>query len=258
MDSIVAAWYRRPAMFAREQNQDNKVRQLGLDNERNMIQYSLWNAVPEKRWLNPPQRISHADHKLTQLVLASELGFNVPETVVTNKWDFIRDNLPDRIVFKTSYGFMYSQDKLKVFYTTLFANDPAHLPISSNPFPGFWQSNLTKAREWRITIVGDQTFDAAIYTDEAAKDDWRIHQDKPTVQFKRETFPNDQKILCFKYLEKLGLKFGAFDFIENPDGIVTFLECNANGQYGWLEHELGYSISSAIADELIKISRENS
>ncbi len=42
---------------------------------------------------------------------------------------------------------------------------------------------------------------------------------------------------------------GAFDFIENEDGI-TFLECNLNGQYLWLEEDLGLPISEAIADEL--------
>lgn len=55
----------------------------------------------------------------------------------------------------------------------------------------------------------------------------------------------------------MGLKFGAFDFIETAPGEVIFLECNSNGQYGWLEETLGLPISHAIADELIKIARQN-
>lgn len=72
--------------------------------------------------------------------------------------------------------------------------------------------------------------------------------------FRAESFPDEQKRRCFEYLSKVGLKFGAFDFIEADDGTITFLECNANGQYGWLEYELGFPISQAIADELVTIA----
>lgn len=43
--------------------------------------------------------------------------------------------------------------------------------------------------------------------------------------------------------------------IEDPDGRIVFLECNPNGQYGWLEEQLGFPISQAIAGELIKIAK---
>ncbi|HKS46022.1 MAG TPA: hypothetical protein VJT49_13100 [Amycolatopsis sp.] len=52
---------------------------------------------------------------------------------------------------------------------------------------------------------------------------------------------------------KLG--FGTFDFIEQSDGQIIFLEINPNGQYGWLEEDLGVPISEAIAGELIKIAK---
>jgi len=44
--------------------------------------------------------------------------------------------------------------------------------------------------------------------------------------------------------------FGAFDFVIEPNGAWRFLECNANGQWLWLEHEVGLSIASALADLL--------
>lgn len=118
------------------------------------------------------------------------------------------------------------------------------------PFPGFWQSYLHKQREWRITIVGRETFDAEIYTDKPAKDDWRVHQNSAAVEFKRGTFPADQKEKCFEYLDAMGLRVGMFDFVESPDGTITFLECNPNGQYGWLEDSLGFPIADTIANEL--------
>lgn len=44
------------------------------------------------------------------------------------------------------------------------------------------------------------------------------------------------------------------DFVEDHKGKITFLECNANGQYGCLETDLDYPISEAIADDLAHIA----
>ncbi|HEY5806139.1 MAG TPA: hypothetical protein VIS56_02005 [Candidatus Saccharimonadales bacterium] len=210
--------------------------------------------MPEQVWLNAPRRITHAEHKLTQLALAQELGFTTPTTTVSNRWGPIKESLPEAVIFKPTYALFYSEDQMKLLYTTPFSN-PTELPTGGNPYPGFWQSFISKGREWRITVVGDETFDAAIYTDSSARDDWRKHQLEAKVEFRRGIFPEDQKEKCFQYLGRLGLRFGAFDFIEGEEGNITFLECNANGQYGWLEDELGFPISDAITDELTKIAR---
>lgn len=107
-----------------------------------------------------------------------------------------------------------------------------------------------------MTVVGERVFSAAIYTDECAKDDWRRLQLTPAVQFKKEQLPERVDERCIQYLGKMGLRFGAFDFIEKPDGEIVFLECNPNGQYGWLEEELGLPISEAVAAELIKKAKQ--
>lgn len=50
---------------------------------------------------------------------------------------------------------------------------------------------------------------------------------------------------------RLGLRFGALDFLVTPSGEWYFLEVNPNGQWAWIEQETGLPISSAIADALI-------
>lgn len=254
LGDLSAAWYRRPTEFTDEQ--EDKARQLSLSLERNAIQHALWDLIPEDRWLSSPRNIVKAERKLLQLCIAEDVGFNTPTTVVTNNWHNVSDYLPETIVYKPSYGMFYDHEGLKILYVTPLENSPKDLPLAGNPFPGFWQPFLNKSREWRITAIGERTFDAAIYTDEDAKDDWRRHQlNSDRVRFKAEQFPTEQKELCYEYLGRLGLKFGCFDFIEDYDGKITFLECNANGQYGWLEDELGFPIAQSIADELIRVAR---
>ncbi len=53
-----------------------------------------------------------------------------------------------------------------------------------------------------------------------------------------------------RHLPRLGLPFGVFDFAVTPDGKWVFLECNAGGQYGWIEDPIGAPITEALADLL--------
>ena len=55
-----------------------------------------------------------------------------------------------------------------------------------------------------------------------------------------------------RYLKRMHLNFGCFDFIVTPDGEYVFLECNPNGQWLWIEEEPGMKISEAIAEALIR------
>lgn len=250
--AVAAAWYRRPGMLGSPQH--DKALQLTLDTERKAVQAALWQAVPGQRWLNAPERIRHASQKLTQLALAQEIGFDIPPTMVSNTWDSF-SFLPENIVLKSSRGLLYENDEARILYTTPLQNTPAELPTDVLPFPGFWQANMPKHREWRITVVGNEVFDVAIDLADGAKDDWRKHQSDPSlVEFRHERFPDVPKERCLQFLGKLGLRFGAFDFIESPDGRITFLECNPNGQFGWLETALGLPIASAVARELAAIA----
>lgn len=253
LDGLAAAWFRRPSFITNPQS-DGAV-QMSLDMERRLLQAGIWNEIPDDIWLNSPEQIRRAEGKVTQLIRAQNLGFNIPKTVISNTWPELQQELPDDVICKSAYSIFYDGTGYIPLYTTRFTNSADELPLQLNPFPGIWQPSLNKAREWRITAIGDETFDAAIYTSEDAKDDWRKYQLIPgNVEFRKETFPDNLKEKCIEYLGSTGLRFGCFDFIEDQDGVVTFLECNPNGQFMWLQAALGLPISNAIASELIKIT----
>lgn len=252
--SIGAAWFRRPNYFTGELR--DKGYQLSIAPEYRAIQQGIWDAIPENVWLSHPERLRRAETKFTQLRMAAEVGFVFPDTVASNRWAPIHDMLSDEIMFKPAYGVLYEKDELKMMYVRAFKNRFEDLPQGMNPYPGLWQSRKEKYREWRITVVGEEFFDAAIYTDNNAKDDWRRLQSTDAVSFKAERFPDEHKKKCLAYLALADLRYGAFDFIEGSDGSMTFLECNPNGQYGWLEDQLGLPISRAIATELVTIAQK--
>ncbi|HTE58247.1 MAG TPA: hypothetical protein VK694_05890 [Verrucomicrobiae bacterium] len=254
LDQVRAAWYRRPRGY---EYWLVKYRD-SLERNQRLIQNSLWQEIPEERWLNSYQRIATAEHKLSQLKVAKQVGFVIPKTIIANHWTAIEDELPESVVFKLPICQLENSRARQVIATTPYKN-PQSLPKKSNPFPGLWQQHLTKAREWRVIVVGDHLFAGAIYTADKAKDDWRWHMLKAddSVRFEKSHFPKTLQRACFNYLKHFNLRYGAFDFVEDHDGTVTFLECNPNGQYGELENFLGFRITEAVADELIRIAEES-
>lgn len=256
-DDIYAAWYRRPAEFHLPITDHAK--ELYLNREQRESQDLFMRAVSSDAWLNPLEKMMAIDHKLFQLREAERFGFVIPRTIVANNWNDIEKFMPDKVAFKMPYGELCVDNKLFVMSAKILKKEGKKFNVKGSPFPGIFQEFIEKKCEWRVTIVGDQVFSAAIFTHAKAKDDWRKHQrDDKLVEFREENFPGKLSKLCVDFLKKTGLKYGAFDFIEDHDGNIVFLEVNSNGQYGWLEDKLGLPISDAIAKELIAISKKNS
>jgi hypothetical protein len=85
---VAAAWYWRPNMFG--PIEEDKAKQESIDGERRFLQRTIWATVPERAWLNAPERMRTAEDKLGQLVLANTVGFDIPPTVVSNHWEKYR------------------------------------------------------------------------------------------------------------------------------------------------------------------------
>ncbi len=258
-EAVAAAWNRRPNSFGLFTDTEDKAARLCLDREASASQQALLDLVPDDRWLNSPDAMRRASHKLTQLALARSIGFEIPTTVTSNECEAITSELEEgKIVYKPFYGELYEGNNLKLVYTTVFENDKKNPPLEDlQPYPGIWQNYIKKAREWRLTIVGDECFDTEVHTSPDAKDDWRRHQMTPAVEFRKGEFPIAEKEKCFELLGRAGLRFGTFDFIEREDSSMVYLEMNPNGQYIWLEDILGLPISRAVGSELQRIANSN-
>jgi hypothetical protein len=257
-DDIEAAWYRRPNVFGPEEL--NEVLLIYLDRQRKACQDSLWYSIPPERWLNAPEKLESTAYqdKLLQLRLAHKYGFATPQTVISNNWEEAYNSFgKDEVVIKLPNGRLYVDQSVHFLLSTIIDRRKHNKLKHTIPFPGIWQEYISKRREWRITVVGDKVFPAAIYTSKKARADWRKHQfDKRTVRFRADHLPVEVGGKCVAMLKGMGVRFGAFDFIEGKDGIFIFLEVNLNGQYQWLVDDLNLPIPEAIVKELLKIKTD--
>ena len=259
LGAINAVWYRRPHIFFKEKAKN--INQTEISKESMSISSLIWGIIDDDKFLNSTNRIKYSDNKFRQLIIASKLGFITPVSLVSNNGNKIKEfaSKNKKIVCKFIQAELTLDNKLRNISTNSLEEKTIDKFLQNRKkfFPGIYQNFIPKKREWRVTIVGEKVFSATVYTDNQSSEDWRVYQDTDHVKFKAETLDKKYTDKLKEMLKIFNLRFGAFDLIETPEGEIVFLELNPNGQYGWLEDELGLPISEAIANELIIIANNS-
>ncbi|MCT4013975.1 hypothetical protein HZQ24_16685 [Elizabethkingia anophelis] len=224
-----------------------------LLNEFDSFLKNLFTTIDAK-WVSDPYHIYKAENKLYQLRLARELGFQIPNTLITNSpieiINFYNDNSGKIIVKPLSQSIISNENNnLEHIFTNLV--DRIHIE-KLNDFditPCIFQELVEKDIELRITIIGEKIFVAGInsQTNEISKIDWR----RGELKFYETIIPQKIETMCIALVKKLNLRFGAIDMIKDKNGNFIFLEINPNGQWVWIENETGLKISEALIEELL-------
>lgn len=112
-----------------------------------------------------------------------------------------------------------------------------------------FQRWVPKQYDARIIVIGDRLCAFAIHAGSAASYvDFRADYD--ALSYEPIDLPDDVSVGVSRFLATLGLTYGALDFVVSSEGSYTFLECNAGGQFGWLEARTGVPLTDALADLL--------
>jgi glutathione synthase/RimK-type ligase-like ATP-grasp enzyme len=115
---------------------------------------------------------------------------------------------------------------------------------------------INKQFDLRVTVVGRNAFAAEIHSQDSEETavDWRKGT-RPDLVHKEHQPADDVAAKCIEITRSFGLRFSAIDLVLDHEGRYWFLELNPNGQWAWIERRVGLPISSAIAEELIGISK---
>jgi hypothetical protein len=253
---LQSVWTRRPRPpVPHEQIRDATVRDFVAEECQTFLR-DLWNAL-DCRWVPaPPMAIRRAELKASQLRVASELGLELPPTLVTNSpdefLDFYRQHNGDIITKLAGFGFHQSLSGHFMRFTEVVSKRDVGYATSIQFCPVILQAYVPKRLELRITVVGQEVFAAEIHSQQTnhTRHDWRRYDLSHTPHFAHD-LPPEVQARCVRLVERLGLCYGAIDMILTPDGRYVFLEINPNGQYLWVEQETGLPISAAICDLLL-------
>jgi glutathione synthase/RimK-type ligase-like ATP-grasp enzyme len=258
LGEVDAVWYRRVAIAdGLPRDMDRQDRDAAVKESRATLLGMLESF--DCFVMDPVSVVRASEHKPRQLELACELGLDVPRTLTTNDPEAVRefwDLCGGRVVVKALSSFaIYDESGREqvVFTSQLAADDLEHLDqLSLSPMT--FQEHLDKAVELRVTLIGGRVFAAAVDSQalERSRIDWRRGGRELIRSWVPYTLPSQVSERLLRLTERLGLSYGAADFVVTPDGRHVFLEINPAGEWFWLDDVFGpRALSTAIAGTLL-------
>lgn len=248
LDDVSGIYYRRPTGFTFDNVLTDAERRWAATQAR-MGFGGLLAAVD--RWLNHPHHIGHAEYKPVQLRHARACRLRVPRTLVTNDPAAARAFVTEvgPAVCKPFGGSsVRDEEGLRFVFTSLVGPELCDEPSIARTMHLFQQA-VPKDHEVRLTVVDGHFFAARIDAASAqARVDWRA--DYGALRYTPVETPASVRSGVSALLDRLGLRFGALDFVVDPTGDWWFLEINPNGQWAWIEDETGLPIAAALAAAL--------
>lgn len=244
LDQVTAVWYRRaiqPGVSPGELSQGERVFVAG--ELRHLAMGLVWN--PGIRWVNPIDRVFVAEHKLYQLQIAKQVGFRVPRTLVSRDAHELRafcaQNQAGTICKPIFHGMFADESSCYSVYTrrvspqSIFEDNVKTCPV-------LLQEEIPRSADVRATFIGSKCFVAEITADSPIVD-WR--DPELSVRYSESCLSVEIQAMCRTMLNRLGLLYGAFDFVKTPKGDPVFLEINPTGEWAWLEERLGFPMRDA-------------
>lgn len=251
LGSVGSIYYRRPTRFRFPDALSDADRMLAATEAR--LGFGGVLGVLDVLWVNHPARVAIAEYKPIRLHIATRCGLNIPRTLITNDKATVIDfaeAVDGPVVCKMLSSLVLSERGVPhLTYTTPIdacAIDSAALATTAHLI----QEWVPKKYEARVTMVGERAFAVAIRAgSERGRVDWR--SDYEFLEYRRIDPPSVIIAAAARFLQCLGLNFGAFDFVVTPNDEWVMLECNPAGQWLWLQDEVGVEIAAGIAELLM-------
>lgn len=195
--------------------------------------------------------------KLTQQVVAQQVGFHTPQTIYSNDPGAVRsfiESCEQGAIYKPLLPAAWkSLETGKTFSTgtkVVGIEDLADDEITRCS-PGIYQELLPKAFELRVTVFGRHIAAIKVLSQETEKGkiDYRNAFDE--LEFVPYQVDPGTEAKIHAFMAAMDLRYGAMDFIVRPDGELIFLEVNESGQFLFLEDVCEIPVLDAFCDFLM-------
>ena len=238
------------------------------------------NLVRQQEWLATIQALktAHEDavvnspvgtarmNKPSQQWAASQLGFRTPRSLITTskaELERLFTSCESVIIKSQNASTALSQGELAemepIMTMRLSKHELAMIDEDSlRACPQLFQEEIAKDHELRIFATRTElaAFRIDSQVSEATTVDWRWGN--IYLPFVRTDIDDATSQRIFRFLEKFELTYGSFDFIVDREGNLWFLECNPDGQWGFLETDERPVVSEMLARELYGMLQDRS
>ena len=195
-----------------------------------------------ERWMNHPSANAIASPKLHQLTVADSLGFNVPDTLVTQNPEsaltFFEKHNKNVVIKPMSTGYVErSGHDDSLIYTNRVTIEEMDDASDLGSCPTLFQQYVDKQADIRITVVDHQVHAVELHAaDDSGAQRCDIRRNNMAdVRYLPTTLPSDISQLILRMMKHYRLRFAAIDMVVDRSGKWYFLEVNPNGQWAWLD-----------------------
>jgi ATP-GRASP peptide maturase of grasp-with-spasm system len=193
-------------------------------------------------------------NKLMVLDIAIQIGLNVPQTIITNGAEQLRNFVPSTNKISKTIGEIITEVNTEKKSVTQFRTKKVDLNIIPEFFfPSLFQERLIKQFEIRSFIIKKRIYSMAILSqaDENTKDDFRNYDTSKKIRYVPFKLPNEIVSKLFKLSKLLKLSTCSVDLVKCTSGNIYFLEVNPIGQFGMVSEPCNYYIERQIAKEIL-------
>lgn len=201
-------------------------------------------------WVNHPARAAAAS-KPVQLSTAARCGLTVPDTLITNEPSAVR-RFAERggtVTKMLGANHIAEEGTRKITFTRLLGHDDLADLRGIHTTTHQFQRWAPKKYDCRVIAIGEQLFAFAIRAGNATSY-IEFRADYDALTYEPIELPAEVASGIRRFLDTMGLVYGALDFVVSPDGSYAFLECNSGGQFGWLEARTGAPLTQTLANLL--------
>jgi len=256
---ICAAWYRRsrglhasiPSLNLLHGDLENFVR---VQSSATLL--GLFAGL-QTLWVGQPFKLRQAEVKAVQLAEASKAGLTTPTTLISNDperaavfVEALRDT--DCAIKPLIATRVDRQEGARPPFTTILPR--GHALDSVAPAPSIFQPYIEKAYELRCVVMGERIFTAKLDSQahESTRKDWRAGDFDEEMEHEVFDLPERVQAGLHRLMRSFEINFASIDMIVTPEGEFVFLDLNPNGQWLWLEEELGLPLVAGMADLLTR------
>ena len=265
-NEVISVWERRPNSPVLPEINNEKIK-LVVEDEADELTKWIRHFFINCRMIGSSVWDRPNESKLRQMDVASRVinelrsKIKLPHTLLTNsKKDLeqFSNNKKEIVLKPISADGLMLDDKLEIPFTSRKVNSKNINVITQDDLelcPSFMQEYVEKNYELRITVIGEKILCCKIDSQKLPKgngrEDWREGYEHGLSEVEEWIdCPDEIQEFITLYMQKMNLNFGCFDFIYAKNNSFYFLECNPNGQWMWLEEDLGIPISESIANFL--------
>jgi glutathione synthase/RimK-type ligase-like ATP-grasp enzyme len=217
-------------------------------------------ALPPSRFpFGHPTTMRHAENKLLQLTIASQVGLRVPATMWSSSSPALRAfaHERDRVAIKPVHSSVVTVlgDSHSMWCSAIDAPTLISKLLQHETTALYCQELVVRSRDLRIVALPGLmvAFEIDLSGLPPGEVDWR----PTTLEREHRVIALPQALVekLEAYLARMELKSGFFDLGALDDGEYVFFECNPNAQWLWLEIKTGYPLSRLFAEALSRHSR---